>query len=359
MATLKEKVGQMFIVGLQGKSLTREEKQVVKHYPFGGFILFSHNCCEPGQILSLCRALWEISNASPPFIAIDQEGGRVHRLPKPFIHLPPAARIGETGDRNLAYRAARATAEELASVGINLDFAPVLDVNSNPKNPVIGDRSFASDPRTVTEFSERWIQGLRDGGIIPCGKHFPGHGDTDKDSHLDLPVVDRPRDDLWKVELPPFVSACRNGIESLMTAHVVYRALDPSFPATLSRNIVTGLLREDLNYHGVVFGDDMEMKAISGHYGEEEAVALCAYAGIDMMLFCHELPRAIRAFDFLYSEFEKDPTIRSQVENCYNKITKLKQRFLKRFTGVESCKLDKRLAGLNHRRILDEIQGNL
>ena len=359
MTTLREKIAQMFVVGVGAQELTGEERMAMEHYSFGGFILFGHNCCDPAQILSLTRALWDTRKGLPPFIAIDQEGGRVHRLPKPFTHFPPAAHIGKTGNAKLAYRAARATAEELAAVGINLDFAPVLDVNSNPKNPVIGDRSFASDPQKVIAFGGQWIQGLRDGGIIPCGKHFPGHGDTDKDSHLDLPRVDRSLDELRKVELPPFVNVCKNGIESLMTAHVIYRALDPKLPGTLSHNIVTGLLREELNFHGVVFGDDMKMKAISDHYGEEEAVALCVRAGIDVMLFCHELPRAIHAFDFLCSEFEKDATVRSQVENSYNRIAKLKRGFLKKFTGINADQLEKRLAGMNHQRIVDEIQGNL
>jgi len=359
MPTLREKIAQMFLVGVGAQELTSEERMAMEHYSFGGFILFGHNCCHPAQILSLTRALWDTRKGPPPFIAIDQEGGRVHRLPKPFTHFPPAARLGETGDAKVAYRAAHATAEELAAVGINLDFAPVLDVNSNPKNPVIGDRSFASDPQKVIAFGEQWTHGLRDGGIIPCGKHFPGHGDTDKDSHLDLPLVDRSLDELRKVELPPFVNACGNGIESLMTAHVIYRALDPKLPATLSHYTITGLLREKLNYHGVVFGDDMEMKAISDHYGEEEAVALCVRAGIDVMLFCHELPRAIRAFDFLCSEFEKDATVRSQVENSYNRIIKLKQGCLKGFTGIKAAQLEKRLARMNHQRIVDEIQGNL
>ena len=147
------------------------------------------------------------------------------------------------GNTKLAYRVARATAEELTAVGINLDFAPVLDVNSNPNNPVIGDRSFASDPKKVIAFGEQWIHGLRDGGIIPCGKHFPGHGDTDKDSHLDLPRGRSSLDELRKVELPPFVNACQNGIESLMTAHVIYRALDPELPGDLIAQYSYGIVK--------------------------------------------------------------------------------------------------------------------
>jgi beta-N-acetylhexosaminidase len=359
VATFKEKVGQMFVVGLQGETLTREEKAIIEQCSFGGFILFGHNCCEPAQILCLCRDLWQSATTHPPFISIDEEGGRVHRLPTPFTHFPPAACLGQMGDLNLVYRAARATAEELALAGINLDFAPVLDVNSNPHNPVIGDRSFAADPQKVTVLGERWAQGLRDGGIIPCVKHFPGHGDTDKDSHFALPVVHRSFEELEKVELPPFVSACRNKVESLMTAHVLYRVLDPELPATLSQRIITGLLREKLDYDGVVFSDDMEMKAISDNYRQQEAVALCVRAGIDVMLFCHDLSRTIQAFEFLCSKFEKDATVRARVEESYNRITKLKQGFLKGFTGTKADQLTKRLSLLNHQRIVEEIQGSL
>ena len=359
MATLEEKVGQMFIVGLQGEALAHEEKAIIERYAFGGFILFNHNCCEPVQILRLCRALWETANRHPPFISIDEEGGRVHRLPNPFTHFPPAARLGQIGDLKLVYRTARATARELALAGINLDFAPVLDVNSNPNNPVIGDRSFAADPQKVRTLGGRWARGLREGGIIPCGKHFPGHGDTDQDSHFALPVVHRPLAELEKIELPPFISACRNKIESLMTAHVLYRSLDPELPATLSQKIIAGLLRHKLNYNGVVFSDDMEMKAISDNYRQEDAVSLCVRAGIDVMLFCHDLARAIDAFEFLCSQSEKDERVRTRVEKSYKRITKLKQDFLKEFTGTKTDQLAKRFARLNHQRIVKEIYGSL
>lgn len=355
MATPREKIGQMFMIGLQGESLTRDEQLVIEECGFGGFILFSHNCCGPEQILSLCRSLWESNLKTPPLIGIDQEGGRVHRLANPFTHFPAAALVGRRDDPNLAYRAARATAAELALVGVNLNFAPVLDVNSNPNNPIIGSRSFGTEPNQVITFAWPYVQGLRDGGIIPCGKHFPGHGGTDKDSHLDLPVLDRSPDELTAVELPPFVHACRNQIESLMTAHVLYRSLDPNFPATLSPNIVTGLLRQQLGYAGVVFSDDMEMKALSSNYDADEAVALAVRAGVDVMLYCHDLPGAVNALEFLCSEAERNPAVRAQVENSYHRITELKQRYLKRFTGIEEKELAKRLARLDHRRIVNEI----
>ena len=201
MKALREKIGQMFMVGCHSESLTRDERLIFAEYPFGGFILFKQNCVEPAQILSLCRNLWESADESPPFIAIDQEGGRVHRLPEPFTHFPAAAQIGAKRNPALARQLGGATAEELKLAGINLNFAPVLDVNSNPANPIIGDRAFAADPKQVVEIASAWAQGLRDGGIIPCGKHFPGHGDTEKDSHLELPTVRKSLDELRAIEL--------------------------------------------------------------------------------------------------------------------------------------------------------------
>ena len=180
METLREKVGQMFLVGCQGESLTRDEQLIFAEFQFGGCDPFQTQLRRAGAI---ARAVPQASGkphwSMPPFIAIDQEGGRVHRLPEPFTHFPAAARVGEKSNPDLARRLGHAAAEELKLVGINLNFAPVLDVDSNPANPVIGDRAFGSDPKQVIEIGSSWTQGLRDGGIIPCGKHFPGHGDTD------------------------------------------------------------------------------------------------------------------------------------------------------------------------------------
>jgi beta-N-acetylhexosaminidase len=332
---------------------------IFAEYGFGGYILFRHNCCEPRQILSLCRSLWDDAPGLPPFIAIDEEGGKVHRLSRPFTHFPAAAAIGARNDPNLTYRAGQATAAELALVGINLNFAPVLDVNSNPANPIIGERAFGADPSLVSAISAAWTRGLRDGGVIPCGKHFPGHGDTDEDSHLALPVVTKSLAQLQAVELPPFVGACRAGIEALMTAHVKFTALEPNHVVTLSEPVVTGLLRHQLGYDGVVFSDDMEMKAVSDHYEPGDAVALAARAGIDVMLFCHDLEKAAQALEFLYAEAGKDPALRARVEASYRRIGALKERCLKEFTGAPDNEIEERLTKLNHQRIVDEIHGSL
>jgi beta-N-acetylhexosaminidase len=356
---LRQKVGQLFMVGVSGETVTAEERLHFEEYGFGGFVLFKRNCQNAGQIVSLCRGLWELADELPPFIAIDQEGGRVHRLPAPFTHFPAATRIGDANDSRLAYRAARAVGAELALAGINLNFAPVLDVNSNPDSPAIGDRAFAADTQAVTALSACWTEGLRDAGIIPCGKHFPGHGAADKDSHFDLPTVTKPLELLKTTELPPFVHSCHNQIEALMTAHVLYSALDPRWPATLSKKIVTGLLRQELGYGGVVFSDDMEMHAISQRYSVAESALCGILAGLDMLLFCHELPKAIEACEFLCAAAAADAALRARVDESYARITSLKQRFLRSFTGVPEDDIREGLAQLDHACIVAEIHGSL
>ena len=355
METLRQKIGQLFLVGCQGEALSNDERLLIEEYQFAGLILFKINCGDPAQLLSLCRTIWQSFDAVPPFIAIDQEGGRVHRLPAPFSHFPAAARIGARHDPELAYRLGNATAAELSLTGVNLNFAPVLDVQSNPNSPIIGDRAFASAPASVIEIAAAWTQGLRDGGVIPCGKHFPGHGDVDKDSHFDLPIVRKSIDELQATELPPFAHACRNRIEALMTAHVAYPALDPKLPATLSKAIVTGLLRHQLGYDGVVFSDDMEMKAVSDRYSVEAATALAVRAGVDVLLYCHEIDKAAAAFEFLCDEAERDASVRARIEESFRRVTKLKRLNLKSFTGVAENDIIARLKELNHRELLSSF----
>ena len=355
MDTLRHKIGQMFLVGCQGEALSQQERLLIEEYQFAGVILFKQNCVEPAQLVALNRTIWQAFDPLPPFIAIDQEGGRVHRLPAPFTHFPSAAEVGARGDGELAFQLGKATAVELALAGINLTFAPVLDVASNPNSPIIADRAFAAEPKQVSAIATALAQGLRDGGIIPCGKHFPGHGDADKDSHFELPMVRKSLEQLQAVELQPFTQACRDHIEALMTAHVAYPALDPRMPATLSEAIVTGLLRHQLGYDGVVFSDDMEMKAVSDRYSVEEATALAVRAGVDVLLFCHDIDKAVAAFEFLHDEAERDALLRARVEESFRRVTELKQRYLKNFSGVAEDEILARLADLNHRALLDDF----
>ncbi|HTM10684.1 MAG TPA: beta-N-acetylhexosaminidase [Verrucomicrobiae bacterium] len=354
MPSLREKIGQMIMIGIQGEELAPEEKSFFKDYPVGGFILFGHNLKAPAQILALCRSLWEIKDELPPFIAIDQEGGRVHRLPPPFTHFPPAAEVGRAGDSELAYRAGLAMAGELKSVGVNLNFAPVFDVATNPKNPVIGDRALSSEPNEVFELGWEIARGLREGGVIPCIKHFPGHGGTDADSHVELPVVDKEIEDLQATELVPFAQACGKRVEAVMTAHVMYPALDRVYPATLSPKIIGELLRGELRYDGVVFSDDLEMKAVSEKYSGEEAAALAVAAGVDELLFCHDSDRAAAALDDLCRRAAGDQDLVNRIEESYRRIRKLKKRTFTGFSGASEDELAD-LIGMQGKKIAAEI----
>jgi beta-N-acetylhexosaminidase len=356
---LSRKVGQLFLIGIAGEKITAAERLHIQEYGFGGFVLFKRNCREASQIVALCRSLWGCAADLPPIIAIDQEGGRVHRLPEPFTHFPAASCMGDRDDPELAYRAGRATGTELALAGINLDFAPVLDVNTNPNCPVIGDRAFAVDPERVARLAASWARGLRDAGVIPCGKHFPGHGATDEDSHFDLPVVTKPLEALEATELAPFAHACRQQLETLMTAHVVYPALDARRPATLSPAIITGLLRHQLGYGGVVFSDDMEMHAIAQRYSAGESALRAILAGVDAVLFCHELERAVEAWECLCAEAAANAELRARVDESHGRIARLKQRYLKSFTGIDEKDIAERLCRLDHARIAAEIHASL
>ncbi|HEX2241733.1 MAG TPA: beta-N-acetylhexosaminidase [Gammaproteobacteria bacterium] len=357
MKELEIKIGQMLMVGLSGHELTTAELKICQSHNFGGFILFSRNCCDLAQIRSLCRSLCQVTSDTP-FIAIDEEGGSVHRLPSPFTHFPPAARIGKTGNLDLAFRVGRAIAAELTLVGINLNFAPVLDVNSNAGNPIIGDRSFGTTPKQVAAMALAWSDGLRSMGIIPCGKHFPGHGHTDTDSHLQLPRVTKSLSELHAVELKPFLDACRGRIEALMTAHVVFPALDEELPATLSSRIVTGVLRQEFGYKGVVFSDDMEMKAISGNFDAGEAAVSSVRAGIDVLLYCHDLAKAAGIVELLCREARDDSQLLARIEESHARIDIIKKRCLRRHGSLPDNGLLEHLIARDHRKLVDEIHGS-
>lgn len=285
------------MVGIPGPVLEADTRQTLERLHVGGVILFRRNASDPAQIAALTRALHALP--SEPLVAIDHEGGRVVRLDEPFTRFPAATAVGRGGDAALAFQIGQAMGEELAGVGIDLNFAPVLDVHSNPANPIIGDRAFGSDPDLVSAMGIALMRGLLAGGVIPCGKHFPGHGDTAQDSHLELPSVQRSRAEIERTELVPFRAAIAAGIPMLMTAHVLYPALDAERPATVSRAILTDLLRTELGFKGVVVSDDLEMRAISDHSDIGAAAVASVKAGVDTLLVCQDLAKAERAVEAL------------------------------------------------------------
>jgi beta-N-acetylhexosaminidase len=292
----RDRIGQLFMVGIPHPALDSATRSLLKDLHPGGIILFRRNYTDPDTLSHLCAELHSLSSEHPPLIALDHEGGRVHRLAPPFTHFPPARLLGQAGTVALAHQTGFAMGCELRAVGIDINFAPVLDVQTNAANTVIGDRAFAADPYRVALLGCAVARGLREAGVIPCGKHFPGHGATLIDSHDDLPRDERTKDEIERIDLYPFRCAIAEQLEMVMTAHVLYPALDPTFPATLSSTIINGLLRQTLNFPGVVVSDDLEMGAIARHTTIVQAALAALKAGVDLLLICHhpELALVVR-----------------------------------------------------------------
>lgn len=290
--TLKEQIGQRLVAGFFGTSLSDDIKRIITEHKVANIILFSRNIESAEQLKNLCdeiQALVKRETGHGAFISIDQEGGIVTRLTGDCVNIPGTMALASSNDERNAYRAGYITGRELRHLGINFNLAPCADVNSNPKNPVIGVRSFGDDPEQVGRFASAMAKGFQDGGAIACLKHFPGHGDTDTDSHLSLPMVDKSREELEKCELLPFRTAIKAGAKAIMTAHILFPQIEPDrVPATMSRKIMTDLLSRDMGFEGVIMSDDMEMNAIKEFYGRKEGVIATAHAGVDLILICHD-----------------------------------------------------------------------
>jgi beta-N-acetylhexosaminidase len=325
-AVLRRTVSQLFMVGLPGPRLDRDTRAFLAEHPPGGVVLFKRNVHSAAQLRRLVADIHATGAGVRPIVAIDHEGGRVHRLPPPFTHFPAAALVGAAGRPRLAEAVGQAMGRELAAVGIDLDFAPVLDVWSNPRNRVIGDRAFGTAPAAVARAALAVARGLRRGGVLSCGKHFPGHGATAGDSHDVLPQVRKSRQAVGREDLVPFARAIRAGIPALMTAHVIVPALDPRAPATLSPAICRGLLRGRLGFRGVLFSDDLEMGAIVGRKTPARAAIGALRAGCDMLLVCQSLDAAREAMRGVEAALEHGKLDAADVAGALSRIQALRQR---------------------------------
>lgn len=282
----------------------------------GGIVLFKRNLEDPAQIAALLKACRTAAGDRPLVTSVDQEGGRVVRLRQPFTVLPPARRLGRCGSVALTEEAGRLVGAELRAVGLSANYAPVLDVDTNPDSPVIGDRSFGADADTVIRHGLAFARGLWDGGVHPVAKHFPGHGDAGLDSHADLPRIEHDKTRLESVELAPFSAYVRCGIGAVMTAHVVYPALDPLVPATVSRPIVTGLLRQRLRWKGPVVSDDLEMGAIARFASAPQAAIQAIDAGVDGLLICRSVEMRAAVVEALTKRAEVSPAFAIRLERA-------------------------------------------
>ena len=324
-ADLRRLAGQLFSVGFDGTDAPDALLARITDSDVGGVTLFRPNIANPAQVAALVTSL---RRAAPPdaplLVSVDQEGGAVQRLRAPLTEWPDMLSVGAGGDPARTEAVGRALGDELAALGIGWNLAPVLDVHTNPKNPVIGNRAFGRTPQAVATHALAFWSGLRAAGVVGCGKHFPGHGDTRTDSHHELPVVPHDLARLRAIELHPFAAAVRAGMPAIMTAHVLFPAVDPERPATMSPPIIQGLLRGELGFAGVVVSDDLGMKAVAARYSVDEIVVGALLAGVDHFLIRHDARRQAAALDALVTAARKNAVVHARIVESAARVAALK-----------------------------------
>lgn len=327
--TLDEKIGQLFILGLDGYEINDNTIDLIKNKYIGGVIIYSKNVKNTNQLLDLVNSLKSVNsvNKIPLLLSIDEEGGRVSRMPDIFEDFPTNKEIGKINNKSFSYNIGSAIAKEIKSFGFNMNFSPVLDINSNIKNPVIGDRSFGSNEIKVSELGIQTMKGIKSQNVIPVIKHFPGHGDTSVDSHIGLPKVNKNLNELKSFELIPFNEAIKNGADVVMIAHILLPNIDDKNPSSLSKDIVTNLLRNELNFKGVVITDDLTMGAIINNYTLEEASIKSLNAGTDILLVAHGYDNAINTIECIKKEVEAGRISEKRIDESVCRILSLKKKY--------------------------------
>lgn len=328
--TLDEKIGQMVMVGIDGYTNDTHSTEMIENFHVGGFILFKNNIKNTDQAQSLINSLKDKNSSAssiPLFFSVDEEGGRVSRMPDEFVKLPSNKVIGSRSNPDFSFEIGKVIGKEIKSLGFNMDFAPVLDVNSNPQNPVIGDRSFGNNAQLVSLLGVKTMQGLGSQNVISVVKHFPGHGDTSVDSHVGLPVVNNDMERLKKLELIPFEDAIKNNVDVIMVAHILLPKIDPQNPASFSKSIITDLLRNEMNYNGLVITDDLTMGAITKNYKIEDAAIKAVNAGSNIILVCHDYEKQASVIKALKAAVENGEIPAEKVYESVYKILLLKQKY--------------------------------
>ncbi|MDQ0340874.1 beta-N-acetylhexosaminidase [Caldalkalibacillus uzonensis] len=335
MKDLLNQTGELFVCGFAGKEVTEEVKTLIHQHRVGGFILFSRNLGTPVEIKRLTTALQREAQSAgyeyPLLICTDQENGIVRRLGEGATLFPGAMLLGATQNPDNAFKVGLATGKELQALGINWNLAPTVDVNNNPLNPVIGVRSYGENPDQVSQFALQAMQGMQAAGVMTTLKHFPGHGDTQVDSHLECPVIEYPLERLEAVELKPFQTCITAGADTVMTAHIYFSALaeEKGCPATLSKEIITGLLRQQLNFDGVITTDCMEMKAIADTVGTVEGSLLALQAGVDLIMISHSYALQLQAMERLRMALHNGEIDAERIRASIRRIKRLKEQYLR------------------------------
>jgi len=325
-------VGQLLTIGISGTELSKQEEDFIVSNDIGGVILFTRNFSNLEQLVKLTHHLQSLSkhtsSKAPLFVSVDCEGGRVFRFKKDLTQWPAVANIGKIDSAQVAFNFANFMGQELSACGINLNFAPCIDVFSNPENKVIGDRAISSDPEIVAKHASALVRGYLKAGVIPCIKHFPGHGHTWADSHEQLPVSDLSLSDLEKNHILPFKKAMKSKAEMIMTSHILFKQIDAKNPVTLSEIFVNKTLKQDFRFKGIVISDDLGMKALTLNYSTAEIAEKALLAGIDHLLYCNEPEAPIVAIDTIYEMLANQKLTRENLLERVQKILDFKQKHI-------------------------------
>ena len=336
--SLEQKIGQLFLVALIGNTLTEEYKEHFLRHKMGNFIYFAHNLTDYASIRELSDSLQATTKESsgiPAFISADQEGGMVVRAYSGATQFPSNMAITASGMSDSIGKVGEMVGKELRALGINVNHAPVVDVNNNADNPIIGIRSYGDDPDLVAKMGVDYVHGLQKSGVMANAKHFPGHGDTNLDSHLDLPTIEHDMERLNKIEIPPFKAVMANGVDSIMTAHIIFKAIDTEVPATLSHKIMTGFLRDRLGFEGLVITDCMTMNAIKNFYTMEKGCVMAIKAGVDILCLCAKSDVQASCYNAVLEAVKSGEIPMARLDEAVARILKYKQKYLVEMSGKD------------------------
>ena len=353
---VRRAAGEVMVCGFAGTQVDAELREVLRELQPIGLILFARNIASTEALVELTAELKALRPASPLLLAVDQEGGRVARVRQGVSVWPPMAALGQHNDEKLAHQVGAALGREVRALGFDVNFAPVLDVDTNANNPVIGDRALSKDAADAGRLGAAMVRGLQGAGVAACGKHFPGHGDTDVDSHLALPTLEHDLDRLRGVEWPPFRAAIAAGVASIMTAHVKVPALDEHLPATLSRRALTEVLRGELGFRGVIVGDDVDMRGLADHHDADSVGPLGLNAGVDLFLACKDPAAMFALYRGIVRATEDGRVNHDVLEAAAARTRALAQRFGRPAMAPRRAIAELREACDAHRGLVDRIK---
>jgi Beta-glucosidase-related glycosidases len=357
---MNQLIGQHMFIGVSGHSLTHDEKKFIVDNNISGVVLFGRNVSTPKQVRDLCAEIQDLRHSMPDkaplFIGIDMEGGRVARLKAPFTQWPPLRKLGDLDAPTASFHFANRMGKELKCVGINLDFAPCVDVFTNTANTVIGDRSLSSDPEMVAKHSSALVRGYVKADVLTCAKHFPGHGNTLLDSHLDLPVENKTLAELDSLELIPFKKTFKARVDMVMTAHIMFPHIDKDWPVTLSQTFIQKIIRDECRYRGLVITDDLGMKAMANHYDSDEIPVRALEAGADMLLYCNEPEMPPRAMEAILGAVAQGRLSKANLENSFKHIMEVKKAKITSPDPFPQEEVDNIVGNPEHLEISDAIR---